>query len=365
MTEDDRRGLPRRPVEPLASPPGHFDEVMARARGRRHARAARVLTVVAVFLAGVGGGLSLDGGVRAVPEALVELATDGDEPTADAVSQETATEASVTPEVTQKPTATKLSVAATTPTAQPRDALAVTGRATSAGGKPLSGLYVYAGRPGAGRFVPQRDPVTVTDSDGTFSLPCPGTPVLLTSWPLGKPAGDLAASARWAATFVGGATDPASASDAPCNRRGRQTDVVLQRGSALAGTAAVPGACDTGRSIAVWLYNDRSLAVRVADVRDGDGFVLRGLPAGQHTVGTAGARSTVTVGGGETTTVDVLFGCDLPSPTPEPTETATPTPTPTETPLPLPTPSDSTSSEPTLSPTGSPTPTASAATSPR
>ena len=360
--------IPRRQVEPLDSPSGQFDVVLGRARQRRQHRAAQVLTASAVFLAGVGGGMSIDGGVSSVPQALVRFATnDAQPPSAPAPAGSTATSASVTPEVT--PTRERRTPgAAPTPkaaaTVAPRAPLAVRGRAVAPGGSPVAGLFVYAGEPGQVGFVRGREPLAVTEKDGSFSLPCPGTPVLLAPWPLDGTAGGLAATAEWAPTFVGGATQPGSAAKAPCNRRGRVSVTVVQRGSAMAGTADVPTACDDGRALRVWLYDDRTLAVRVDELRDGAEFRVAGLPPGRHTVLAAGNRTTVTVGGGATAVHDVTFGCNRPEPSPSPTESATPS---TTSPTPLPT--SSVTQEPSPTPTEtsspSPTPTGSAAISAR
>ena len=341
-----------RRVEPLAPPPGQFDLVLSRATQRRQRRAARLLGVTAVFLAGLGGGMSVDGGVTAVPSRLVEFATDGGTPTAQAGPVETSTAASDTPDVTASPEQQEQPAASPTAVAStaPPGVLAVHGRALSTDGTPLGGLYVYAGRPGTEGFVPTAEPAGVTAEDGTFALLCPGTPVLLSSWPLNVPAGDRAATARWASTFVGGATQPDSAVDAPCSRKERVTDTVLAPGSAVAGTVEVPAACDDGRTLSVWLYEQRSLRVQVGDVRDGDGVRVAGLPPGRHTVAACGELVSVTVGGGLTVTQDVTFGCDSPSPTPTGSPTGTPVYSPSPTPL------------PTVSATPEPTPTATAET---
>lgn len=345
--------LGRRPVEPLAPPPGQFDVVLSRATQRRHRRAARLLAVTAVFLAGLGGGMSVDGGVTAVPQALVDLTTDGGTPPPAPI--ETSTAASDTPEVTTSPEEEPVRSAPSpteVATTAPSGVLAVHGRALSPGGDPLGGLYVYAGKPGADGFVPTAEPAGVTAEDGTFALRCPGTPVLLSSWPLNAPAGELASTARWASTFVGGATQPGSAADAPCSRQeGKVTETVLQPGSALAATATIAAACDQGRTLGVWLYEDRGLSVRVTGVRDGDTVRVAGLPPGRHTIAASGEHVGVTVGGGETSAQEVTFGCDATEPTPtgSPTESPTPAPLPTISVTPEPSPTSGTA---TATPTG-------------
>jgi hypothetical protein len=223
----------------------------------------------------------------------------------------------------------------------------------STSGDPVAGLFVYPGRPGSDRFVPTRRPAARTAPDGSFSLACTRTPVLLSPWPLNAPAGRFATTARWGATFVGGAIDAENAADAPCTRPGRVGRTVVQRGSAVAGAVEVPTACaKASRAVWVWLHNDRQLTVRATGLLDGSSFRVAGLPPGQHTLGAGGTRTTVTVGGGDTLTRDVTFGCaDEPS---------VPSTTPSTTPSPAPTPSETDSPEPSSSGSGSPSPTGSA-----
>ena len=98
--------LPRRPIEPLEPPDDRFQHVLKDAHTRRRHRALSVLGVTAVFLTGLGGGMSLDNGVRSVPEGLVNLASQlqpgGDQPGAT-----TSTEASRTPTGTSTPAQAK------------------------------------------------------------------------------------------------------------------------------------------------------------------------------------------------------------------------------------------------------------------
>lgn len=352
--------LPRRPIEPLSPPPGSFDAVLARARYRRHRRAGTVLTVSAVFLAGIVGGMSLDGGVR---DSFVRFATADEGTTA---TQQPPDSASVTPKVdaTKQPRQKKSpedSVRAVPPPA-PR---MVTGVAVDAAGGPIAGLYVYTGRPGSDQFLARSEPADQTAADGSFSLACPGTPVLLAPWRVNVPGETHKVRAVWAATFVGGGTEAASAPDAPCSSDGKVVKTTLLPGSTLEGTVTMPAECaDAARPLWLWLHNDRSLTVRLSKLRSGDTFSVGGLPPGQHTVGANGNRTLVTVGGGTTFTHDVTFSCEPGSPpeTPTPTPTATtPVPTPSETPTSLPTgstpPGPSGSSSP-------PTPTGTATTQP-
>lgn len=361
--------LPRRPIEPLSPPPGSFDAVLARARYRRHRRVGTALSVAAVFFAGIAGGTSLNGGVSEVRNTIVGLATNDE---VAAPPQQPTNSAVVTPEVVATPAPSvqdspdeNSSGAVATATPPPKS-WTVDGVAVDAAGQPIAGLYVYPGRPDAQRFLATREPAGRTSADGSFSLPCPGTPVLLSPWPVNVPVGQDAGRAAWAATFIGGGTEAASAAVAPCRSDRKAVKTTVLRGSTFEGTVTMPEACADARlPLWVWLHNDRSLTVRLPDLASGDAFSLAGLPPGQHTVGANGNRTSVTVGGGSTVTDDVRFSCEPGSPpeTPAPPTTMpTPLPTPSETPTPTPTSSTSTDPEPSGSsvPQASPTGTAAA-----
>lgn len=348
---------PRRPIEPLPPPSGSFDAVLGRARYRRHRRATTVLSVTAVFLAGIGGGMSIDGGVSGMRDTIAGVVYNSEAPSASPTNS-----AVVTPDVTpsakpaDRPSTDGAPQIAVAPS--PKGAKKVRGLAVDTAGRPIAGLYVYPGRSGTDGFRAASAPATRTAADGTFSLPCTGTPVLLAPWRVNETQ-PRAAGSNWSATFVGGATQAANAPDAACTSAGKRVTTTVLTGSTLEGEVTVPERCeDAKQSLWVWLNGSRALTVRLGDLGTGDTYFLSGLPPGQHIVGANGERTTVTVGGGGAFDHDVSFGCDGdgPSETPEPTPTvSTPMPTPSEPPTSQP----STSSSPAPSGSGSGSPSAS------
>lgn len=377
--------LPRRPVEPLPPAPGSFDAVLGRARYRRHRRAMTAMSISAIFFAGMAGGVSLDGGVSRVQATLAGLAAvDGSSDGSDLGPIPTPnTSAVVTPDVDATRSADRVEPTSerterTEPTeraevaegtdapaeavlALPQPAPArVNGVAVDSAGSPIAGLYVYPGQRGSSRFLATDQPVVRTAQDGTFSLRCTGTPVLLTPWRVNAPDGGAELQAGWSATFVGGAAEAASAPAAPCTTDGSAATTTILGGSSVKGTVTMPADCADARlPLWLWLHQDRSLTVRTSALTSGDSYSVAGLPPGQHTLGANGNRTTVTVGGGVTVTEDVRFACGPGSPP------GTPEPTPTHSPTPLPTPSDTLTPVPTASPSPSePDPEPSPAVSP-
>lgn len=357
--------LPRPPIEPLDPRPGSFDAVVARARSRRHRHLQAALSVAAVFFVGLAGGASLDGGVSGVGQSIVRLAAaPGEGAATSAASQNTS--AAVTPDVdgTSGPSSPERpgtgatpgpSLAAAAP-APPLPAVrTLRGVALDTAGAPIAGLYVYPGQPGPRGYLATARPATRTDTNGRFRVPCTSTPILLSPHLVNEPVGATAEQAVWAATFVGGGTEAASAAAAPCPPDGGVVRTTVLPGSGVAGTVTVPDECGSSPlPLWVWLHNDRTLTIRLEGLASGDSFTVRGLPPGQHTLGANGNRTTVTVGGGAVTTQDVTFACVPGAPTPEPSATDVPMPTPSETATaPAPTPS----SDPYPSPVMTPTPT--------
>ena len=347
--------LPRKRIEPLSPPTGELERVLARARYRRHRRAFALLTVAVVFVAGLGGGFALGRDVPRDVAAYVSDLRDGvsgasDETPSASQSPPASSAATRTPNGsrTEDAAATGGDVVRTEP--KP-GSLAYHGQAVGAAGQPAAGLYVYVGVPGVDGFLPQGWAVGRTDKKGQFTVSCPHAPVLLAPWPLLGDAKSKARNVSWAATFVGGATDPSVAEKVPCTRSNTVDVTRVGRGSAVEGDVHMPASCRNDEiSMWVWLSGSRAVHVKVQDLRDGDHYRVSGLPPGQHVLGANGHLQPVTVGGGDTFTQDVTFFCDGPGPTSEasPTETTT-TSSPTGTPDPT---------ESTSSPSGTATDTA-------
>lgn len=352
--------LPRKRIEPLAPPPGQFDRVMGEARYRRHRRAMALLTVAAVFVAGLGGGLALgkdtprdlyaalggqvdDSSSGVETPATTSTASKSSRPAATAKTTKAAA-----PKPPATPAATKLSYPA-------RGKLAYRGQAVGPAGQPAAGLYVYVGIPGARGFEPAGWSIGRTDDQGRFSLACPHAPILLAPWPIMGEAKAKARNVSWSATFVGGATEPEVAEDAPCTRAGARDQTRIGRGSAVEGTVTMPAPCKLAvQSLRLWLNNDPLTYVKVQDLSDGEQFRISGLPAGQHTLDAKGNQVRVLVGGGQTAHQDVTFTCFGEAvPTETPTTSA---PTDTATSVPTSTPSESPSGTATSEPSGSTTP---------
>lgn len=344
--------FPRHDIPPLDPPPGQFDVVLRRAHERRQRHVARALAVTAVLVAGMAGGLTLDQPMATVPDALraagnqIGLGGQSDvERSAEAADAASRTPGQPAAAAGPAPTA---ETPAAAPSDPPRDpVLVVAGKAVGAAGQPASGLFVYPGVPGADGFVPAAEPAGRTAEDGTFSLPCTRTPVLLTPWRLNAPAGSSAAGATWAATFVGGATDVDHALAAPCTRGGRTSTTVVRAGSTLTGTVTIGPGCDTPTTaLTVRLLDDPGLGIRVERLGDGDTYRVGGLPAGRHSVAAAGAPGAVVAVDGQTVVHDVAVSCAA-VPTATPTPTATPSSGPvTSAPEQSPTPSPSASRGP-------------------
>ena len=343
--------LPRKRIEPLSPPAGELERVLARARYRRHRRAFAVLTVAVVFVAGLGGGFALG---RDVPRGVAQAVSD----LTDSVSGETTTASPLPPASSAATRTPKARRSHDAPVAsndvvrtEPKPgSLAYHGQAVGAAGQPAAGMYVYVGVPGVDGFLPDGRAVARTDKKGRFTVACPHAPVLLAPWPLLGDAKSKARNVSWAATFVGGATEPSVAEQVPCTRSNTVDVTRVGRGSAVEGDVHMPPSCrDDEISMWVWLSGARAVHVKVQDLRDGDHYRVSGLPPGQHVLGANGRLHPVTVGGGDTFVQDVTFSCDgEPTSEPSPTETAT-TSAPTITPDPT---------ESTSSPTGTATGTA-------
>lgn len=334
--------LPRKEIPPLEPPRGQLDAVLSQARERRYRRAGTTLLVATVFVAGLAGGVALDRPVTEVPADLLRYASsqlgDGNEsasPTQPADSASPLPRETPRQERAAAPPADRPTASAEQSPA-PLGPLAVNLRVVGVGGEPAAGLYVYPGELGADGFVPAAEPAGRTAQDGSFTLPCTGTPVLLTPWRLNSPLERSGGAATWAATFAGGVTQPGSALAPDCSRRGRPSTTIVQPGATVTGTVAIAPSCDaTTASLRLRLFDDPALRVRLDGFTDGDRYAIGGLPSGRHSLGVAGQRSPLTTVGTEPVTRDVAVTCEpepQPSPTPEPTSAGPTPPEPTPTP---------------------------------
>jgi hypothetical protein len=158
-------------------------------------------------------------------------------------------------------------------------------------------------------------------------VPCTGGPVLLTSWQLNEPQG-LYADGHWAATLV---------TSSQCGRDKARTVTEITRGASIFGHVSTGARCaDADFPMWLWLGGHRTTAVRLSHLRDGDGFLVSGLPRGTHVLSAGDSQVPVTVGSRGQVTQDVEVPCPggpatsgpstsgpAPSGTPEESETST------------------------------------------
>jgi hypothetical protein len=167
------------------------------------------------------------------------------------------------------------------------------GRAVTAQGRPVPGLYVYALPQGFRevtafhQWLADHRQTTRTGADGTFALPCPSGPVLLTSWPFHL--AQDASTPNWAAVFVGGTTAPGNSTVPAC--RNKVDNVEVSPGGVIEGKVTGPGLpCpSTSNLVSVFGTNENSIYALVLsnawthEARDG-AFRVVGLPVGSYWV---------------------------------------------------------------------------------
>ncbi len=316
-----------RRIEPLPPPPGAFDAVLNRARARRYRRLTAVTGVTAVFLAGIMGGLAMGGGVSGVQESLISVATGNGLGGDDAPSQSPSESNEQPATSTNTPDASHTSPKSTeSGKSTPVRRLQVRGRVVDGNDNPVGGLFVYTGTMSAKVFVPtSATPAAITSVRGAYSVPCTDGPVLITSWELNLPQG-LYADGQWAATLV---------KNLDCAYAAPRKVTAVSPGATVMGNVITNAACaDDEFPVWLWLGGNRTTAVRLSQLKSGDGFLVSGLPKGSHILTARGHRTKVTVGASGTVRQDIEVPCPD-QPTDEPTSSPSPTvtPDPTETPL--------------------------------
>ncbi len=334
--------LPRRPIEPLPPPPDGFGRVYREATFRRFHRAAAVCGVTGVFLSGIFGGLALGGGVSGVRNTIVNVARGGSP--SPSVSTSTAApetrQASVVPSTAGRKTAAPVTSSAVTAPPERVAPTFVRGRVVDPSGAPVAGLYVWTGEQTAKGYLPTRLAAT-TDVTGAYRVPCTGAPVLVTSWRVNTNLGPAAVGV-WAPMFV---------DDLSCTRGTKPRVTTLVPGAVVQGRVRTDVSCPDARfPLWLWIDGQRTSAVRLSGLGEGDRYRIAGAPVGTSVLGARGRTTDVTTTAGRTVEQDVTFACPTaPATTAEPTTTPAPTPAETTT---TPTPTDPTPSTSTSSPAG-------------
>jgi hypothetical protein len=334
--------LPRRRIEPLDPVPDSFDRVLTSARRRRRRKALVVASSTLTIVLVAAGSFALGSSLNVTQR--VEQAADHNGNTKKADGSESGPTAvpSPTRSSNRKVTSTPGSVKPATPAT----IIWLHGRVVDPLGNGLPGIYVQPGNPNHGTFIPGAARGTQTGLRGEYAIPCPRSPVLLSTWQLNSNLQAQATGGRWAATFVEGtATKPVVPS---CGQRLHLTRMNV--GAELHGTVHVTQNCAPGTTFPVWLSlnGDRTESVRLVGLRDGDTFSFDGLPEGTHLFRAPGVRLSLTFAVGAPQAQDALVTCaggttpgtptESGSPSASPTPAVT-TPTPTETPTPTPSPS--------------------------
>ena len=303
----------RHRVAPLDPPPGQFTAVLREANRRRYHRAAAFCGVTGVFLAGIFGGLAMGGGPSGVRSTIVAAARLGD-----------ASTTTVTATRDSRASAARSTRAATVPPEQVRKTY-LRGEILNASGAPVSGLYVYSGVLTAHGFVPNKSPAR-TNSVGWYMIACTGGPLLVTSWPLNLPLGQVAGGA-YAARFI----------DTPsCGMTKHHVVTRVEEGAVVQGDIRADVACPgTEFTLWLWIGGDRSASVRLSGLLESSRYRISGAPVGTSVIGAHGRTYDVTLSSGQTVEQDVTMVCPTAlTTTPKAETTPPPTPTDTESPLP-------------------------------
>lgn len=333
---------PRRRIDPLPPPPDQFSSVYREATARRYHRAAAACGITGVFLAGLFGGLTLGGGVGEVRQAVVQAALGTSHSSSPSASTQKAS-TTQSPKVTRATRSSRPASTSASVTAPPEQIAPdfLRGEIRTAAGSPVSGLYVYSGHLSAQGFVPDPRPAR-TNTAGWYRIACNGGPLLVTSWRLNSSLGPVAEGA-YAARFV----------DTPgCDKTDHHIISTVQPGAVVEGRVRTDTTCP-GVEFPLWLWlnGDRSTAVRLSGLHEGDRYRISGAPVGRSVLGARGRPTNVAAVAGGTVQQDVVFACPT-APTTSPDPQPTPDPTPTE-PTSTPSTSDPTPSTSTPGTSGS------------
>ncbi len=341
-------GQPRRRVQPLPPRPDAFMAVLSAANRRRRRRLAVAALACAAALVMAGAGLAIGGIQESSEQHLPATDRNGSSHNSDRPESTSPVRPQAVPSgVPSRSTPAEVqsadpgSGAAARPGGAPRP---LRGRVIESGGRPVQGAYVYTGHQAGGRFVPDASHSARTPADGRYEIPCPGSKVLITPWPimLRIPASQVAHGQTWAAQFVGGSPTTRGASVPACGEARHTT--IVPPGGVVTGTVSFVDGCPPGPTgmLRILLEGNPDAALLVGGLSPGETFRLVGLPVGGHVLMHIPSAFGVRISSpGHVVTKDMAVGCqghpppDPPSSPPSTTSTPDPgrEPSPPESPM--------------------------------